>query len=186
MNLPQLKRSVAGLGLALLAMSGTVAHAGLLSIDLNVAGALSTGVLNDPANEVRTLGIASGAHIVGFSWNVDLVTFGGSWLSEMGLDLGASGGAGAQLFPGIADNVAGAATYIGSFDLVANNLDFFLGQDGLLTGRFFEFFDDAGNGNPDAIWRNGSISVAFVPEPASYGLAGLALLGLALTRRRHS
>ena len=184
MNLPPLKHSVAALGLALMALSGPAAHAAMTTVNFDMTGAQSIGLLNDPANEVRSLLIASGVQVVGLSWNVTLATFGTSWLSEMGVDLSASGGAGVQLFPGFSDNFSGSGTYAGSVDLAANNLDFFLGQDGLLTGRFFELFDDAGGGNADGVWRSGSVSVQVVPEPASYGLAALALMGLALTRRR--
>lgn len=185
MHLPQLKRSVACVGIALAAMTGTAAHAGIASLNLDVNGAASAGDLGEMFNEVRTWSIGAGVHIIGLSWNVSISTVGTSWLSEAGFDLAAANGDGASLFPGLNDDFDGAESYSGSEDLVAGGTDFFLGQDGVLTGRFFESFYDASNGDPDAFWR-GSVTVTYVPEPASYGLAALGLLGIAAVRRRRA
>lgn len=185
MHLPQLKRSVACVGLALAAMTGTAAHAGIASMNLNVNSAASAGMLGDPFNEVRTWNIGAGVHIIGLSWNITISSIAPSWLSEAGLDLAAANGDGVSLFPGLGDDLPGAESYSGSEDLVLGGTDFRLGQDGALTGRFFESFYDASNGDPDAFWR-GSVTVTYVPEPASYGLAALGLLGIAAVRRRRA
>lgn len=185
MHLPQLKRSVACMGIALAAMTGTAAHAGPETLTVNVNGAASAGTLGDALNEVHTWFIGSGRHIVGLSWNVSIGTLGDSWLSEAGLDFSAENGDGASLFPGLGDDFDGAESYSGSYDLLGGGVDFFTGHDGVLTGRFFESFYDAGNGDPDAFWR-GTVTVTYVPEPASYGLAALGLLGIAAVRRRRA
>lgn len=183
MHLPQLKHSVACVGIALAAMVSTAAHAGIASTTLSVNGAVSAGELGDAFNEVRTWNIGAGVHIIGLSWNVSLSTQAPSWLSEAGLDLSAADGSGLSLFPGLGDDTDGAGSYADSVNLVPGGLDFSLGQDGMLTGRFFESFYDAGNGDPDAFWR-GSVTVTYVPEPASYGLVALGLLGVVGLRRR--
>lgn len=180
MQFPQFKQGVAGVAVALAALSGGAAHAGVASMSFNVNGADSIGALGDAANEIRTLFIGAGVRITDLSWNVTLSTQGSSWLSEMGLDFSSADGSGVSLFPGVLDDNPGSASYSDSASLGSNSFN--LGMDGVLTGRFFESFVDT-VGQVEGQWR-GSFTVTYIPEPASYALAALGLLGIAATRRR--
>ncbi len=182
MQIPQIKNGAAAVAVALAALSGGTAQAGVATISFDVNGAESIGTLGDAANEVRSMFIGAGVQITDLEWNVTLSTEGSSWLSEMGLDFSAADGSGVSVFPGLGDDTNGVGSYTGSTSLGSSS--FFLGMDGMLTGRFFEYFEDS-PGNAEGHWR-GSFSVTYVPEPASYALAALGLLGIAATRRRRA
>lgn len=177
----QLKHCAIGAALLAATLMAGTAHAG--TVTLNVNGISSNDGLGDASNETRYIDIFSGVRITGISWNVNLSTIGSSWLSEMGLDLNDGAGNGVSLFPGIGDDTAGSGSYSGSADLVALGVDFALGASGRLNFEFFEYFDDF-LAAADGIWESGSVTVSYVPEPSSFGLAGLALLGLGATARR--
>ena len=77
----------------------------------------------------------------------------------------------------------GVGSYVGSADLVALGSDFTVGSTGRLFLEFYERFDDF-TGATDGVWRSGSLTVTYVPEPTSFALAGIALLGLGAASRR--
>ncbi|MDR7335190.1 PEP-CTERM sorting domain-containing protein [Roseateles asaccharophilus] len=182
MNL--LKRSAIGASLVAAAMMAGTAHAG--TVTLSVGGIASNGALGDPTNETRYIDILAGVQITNISWNVSFATEGSSWLSEIGVDLNNGAAGGVSLFAGIGDDFAGTGSYSGSADLIALGADFFLDSTGRLNFEFFEYFDDF-VGATDATWLSGDLTVTYVPEPATFGLAALALLGAgATTRRRKS
>jgi hypothetical protein len=66
---------------------------------------------------------------------------------------------------------------------LANGAAFFLGATGRLHFQFFDRFDDYANA-ADGMWDRGTLTVTYVPEPASFGLAALGLFGLAAASRR--
>jgi hypothetical protein len=176
------RTALAAAAIASAALAAGTAHAGAITID--VSGAMSVGELGDSGNEIRFVSLATGARVTGISWDVTLIADAPSWLSEMGIDISDNGGAGFQLFPGFGDDSSGSASYSGTFDLVAAGLDFTVGASAQLMLEFFEFLDDD-TVSPDGMWARGStITVSYVPEPASFGLAGLALLGAGLATRR--
>lgn len=185
MQMNQLKRSA--IGAALLAATlavGTTAHADTVTLD--VSGISSNGEFGDASNETRSIDISGWARITGISWDVNLTTNGSSWLSEISVDLNnGAGGAGVSLSPGFGEDSSGSGAFIGMADLIALGLDFRLGIDGRLNFEFFEAFDDFLGA--DGSWDRGTLTVSYVPEPSSFGLAALALLGVgATTRRRKS
>ena len=176
-----LKRPVLGLALAAAAAALTPAHAGMLTLD--VTGILSNDELGAATNETRSVDLGFGVHITGISWDVRLFADAPSWLSEISVDLSDETGAGFSLSPGFGDNVSGTGSYAGSADLVSMGVDFFLGGTGRLNFEFFETFSDY-PGAWDGIWSRGALTVSYVPEPASFGLAALALLGVGAASRR--
>lgn len=185
MRLEALKRSAIGLAVAAAAIVAVPAQAAVVTVD--VSGIDSYDELGAAINEIRHVSVGAWQNIVKVSWDVALFADAPSWLSEMSLDLSGHNGAGVTLTPGFADDESGVNSYSGSFDLLLNGVEFQVGANGLLRLEFFEAFDDFPN-DWDGIWLAGNIVIETVPEPASYGLMGLALLaaGAATRRRRFS
>lgn len=181
----QLGRWLGGLALALAGIASGSAQAAMVSVD--VANIFSNDALGAATNETRTLAIDSGAHIIGISWNVELFADVPSWLSEISVDLNNGS---LTVSPGFGDDNSGSGSYAAAFDLVALGSDFFIDTSGLLRLEFFELFDDFTNAPPDnwdGIWRSGTLTITFVPEPGTSALAVLALLGMgAISRRRRT
>ena len=165
------------------AMATAPAHAAPAQVTLDVSGIFSNDELGAAINELRSIGFAVGARITGIAWDVDLFADSPSWLSEISVDLSSDGGVGLSLSPGIGDNFSGTGSYFGAADLVALGLDFAIGASGQLKFEFFETFVDF-PGDWDGLWERGTLTVTYVPEPASFGLAALALLGAGAASRR--
>lgn len=183
MQMNQFKRSaISAALLAAAMMGGSAAHAGVVTLD--VTGISSNAELGDASNETRFIDILAGVRITGISWNVNLTSAAPSWLSEVSVDLNDGAGAGFSLAPGFGDNSSGSGSFSGTADLIGLGVDFFLGASGRLNFEFFETFDDAAGA--DGGWDRGTLTVNFVPEPATFGLAALALLGVGLTTRRRN
>ena len=180
MSLNHVKKTAAALAVAALALAASTAQA--YQITLDVAGIESREELGNAGNETRFLDLFSGARVTGLAWNVSLFTIGTSWLSEISVELNDGGGAFVQLSPGLGDDFSGADSYTGSADLVALGFDFTVGSTGRLFLQFYESFNDFGG--VDGGWRSGSLTVTYVPEPTSFALAGIALLGLGAASRR--
>lgn len=181
MQFKQLKQTAIGLAVAGLSLAAGSAQAYQISLD--VSGIQSLGEFGELGNETRFLDLFAGARVTGLSWDVTLSAFGSSWLSDMGVDFSDGGTQGASLFPGIGDDFSGSGSYVGSADLVDLGIDFTVGDSGRLFLEFFEFFYDGPVG-ADGVWTSGTLTVSYVPEPTSFALAGLALLGLGAASRR--
>jgi len=187
-------RSLNKLFLGLSFFACTSVFAAPLTFD--VSGQQSFGERGQPENPVFIFNVGANATVVSVSYNVNITAFAPSYLSELGLAFTASDlNIGAALTPGFGVDQSGTASYSGLSDLVAQNLSFSLGADGILRLEFFEAFDD-GEVSPDGIWNFGTVTFNFagdavdpgtdVPEPATGLLlgAGLAAMGYAVRRRR--
>lgn len=187
MQMSLFKRSAISMALAAAALGASGAAQAGLTTTLDIGGIFSNAELGSAENEVRFLNLTGGAHITGISWDVHLtaneVNDLPSWLSEIGVDLNNGGLGGFSLFAGLGNNVPGSGHFTGSANLIDLGADFFLGQDGRLNFEFFEYIDDF-VGQADGRWDRGTLTVSYVPEPASYGLVALALLGAGLGARR--
>jgi hypothetical protein len=162
------------------------ANAGTLVVDL--AGTPSIDALNDALNVHWVLDATPGALVDTVSYQLTLSALGQSWLSEAGVLITNSAGQGIKLRPGFSTNAEGNASFSGSASLAALNMAFNVGTDGKLNFQFYEHYDDVASG-VDAVFTAGSITlggvaVTAVPEPASYGLMALGLLGMAAVLRR--
>lgn len=176
------KRSAIGTALiAASMMAGTAAHAGVVTFD--VAGISSNAGFGDASNETHFINLFEGARITAISWNVNLSTFSSSWLSEIGVDLSDGSANGFSLFAGIGEDASGSGSFSGSADLIALGTDFYVGSSGKVRLEFFEYLDDVISA-ADGRWDRGSLTVTYVPEPSSFALAALALLGVGITTRR--
>jgi hypothetical protein len=172
----------------LAALTSRPANAAVLTID--VSGIESVGDFADPENETLQFYLGPGAYVTGIGFDVVLSAFGTSWLSEFMVDVSESTyTTGAYVSPGWGTNAPGidmAFNSGGFVDLVANNLDFYLAEDGIVLLTFREAWDDEGV-TPDGLWVSGTLTVEYtlVPEPSSTMLA-LSGLGLVVLRRSRS
>lgn len=166
-------------------------------INVDITGVESRFALSNAGNVVlnvdlaAALGLASGSTVTmtSIGWNVNLTTFGGSWLSEARIyfdDAVAPDLSGLFLTPGFGNGFGGSNVNFasaGQLDLSDNTIPNIVLPNGILRLEFYESFVDDTIG-ADAIWESGilSIGVAEIPAPGAAALLGVA--GLAGMRRR--
>jgi hypothetical protein len=153
----------------------------------DVSGIFSFDGLGDPNNEIHLFDVGANSHVVGIGWDVTLFADTPSWLSEMVVNFGSTTAGFVNLTVGIGDDTPGTASYssLGVVDIVGLGLDFTVNADGKVRLEFFEAFDDFAN-DWDGRWLSGTLTVqtVAVPEPATYGLMALGLMGVAFAARR--
>ncbi len=158
------------------------------TIGLDVTGIESFTTFSAGApteNFVTFLQLAPFAEVTGTNYDVTITAFAPSWLSEAQIFFTDSAvNVGVVTTPGVGINESGTQTFTAGGALPAD-LVFAVGADGLLRIEFAEDFDDA-SVSPDGIWESGTFNfeVSAVPEPGTYGLMALGLLGVAAAARR--
>ncbi len=158
----------------------------------------SLGEFGDPSNvivniDLTSLGILPDLEIIGAAYDVDLIAFDPSWLSELVVSFNDE----IFLTPGFEDNnPGGPANYSAGLIIFEDiGIDNIVIDNGILSLRFFEDFDDV-SVEPDGLWLAGSsltfrLNATPVPEPASLamivcGLVGVGGYGFARRARRGS
>jgi hypothetical protein len=179
-----------GDGYLLTSLDGSVtANGGTFVVErdvtaIDISGVDSMDGFGDPDNVIMNIALAPDALVTGIGWDTEQYADSPSWLSEMRIEITDSaiiGGVG--ITPGAGVNSSGWGTFSsgGILDLVDLGLDFYVGPDGVLRLEFWETYVDYVD-DWDGYYETGTLTVQWIPEPAS--LALVALGALALLRRR--
>lgn len=158
-------------------------------IDVNLAGFQTFGDFGDPANTSVFLSIAPGSTITGWDYiNLSFTTNGESYLSEFVLSVNNTDATG--FFDAAPSDIDAPGTFgpvSGPWNgaLGGSGGDPFTVADGQVWVTAYELFTDEGlNATVDAGTLRIYYNVAAIPEPGTYGLMALGLLGVAAAARR--
>jgi hypothetical protein len=162
------------------------AQAGFVTV--NLAGFQSSGSSGSASNSQVSVAIELGATVTGWDFeNLTFSTSGESFLNEFVISVNNS--AGTQYMDALPSDTASGGTFgpaSGSWGSAAGGSEgaLFAVADGILLVTVYELFVDPGiNATVDA----GTLRINFtspIPEPATYGLMALGLLGIATAARR--
>jgi hypothetical protein len=164
----------------------------------------SWNAAGNAANVVLSYNIGAGSTLTSVGWNVFIEAFTPSWRQDIGLQFSDSAVSASAVWlnPGAGVASAGTGTYSSApVDLGTAGLAFAVLADGILRLEFFESFDD-GPTFQDGVWHSGSVTIGYtmvggaagtltlnigaVPEPGTYGLMALGMLGVLLAARRRA
>lgn len=157
--------------LSLAAIAGTA----MADTSVDISGVASVNPLGDPTNVVLVISTGiPGVEITSIEWDLFYTPISPSWTDEpnwsfaggaYNWDMGDHGGTSSSTPIALAGSEA---------------TSFFADGAGDVTIEFWEDFNDFGG--PDGFYDRGTITLKFVPAPASAALLGLG--GLVATRRR--
>ncbi|KQP17782.1 hypothetical protein ASF43_07860 [Pseudorhodoferax sp. Leaf267] len=183
-----MKRFSAAAALCAAVLVGT-AQASPAYVTVEVSGVADMDERGAVSNIVKALSLGPGASIESLKWDIQLTSYGPSYLSEMQLTFSDSLGNGVTFTPGGGDDFEGTSHYAGFQDLRLILQQFPLGDDGLLRLEFHDAFKDRAFDEPEGMWDFGTLTfgVSTVPEPQVLALVLSGLLSLrAVARRRPS
>lgn len=158
------------------------------ALQVNTEGILNNDERGAVSNVILDFYVGAGASITSFTWDVNVTSHPGSYLSEMQITFSDSLGTGVTFTPGSGDDFDGTTSYAGFQDLGELGQVFAVGADGILRLEFHDYFKDLAFDEPEGVWNSGTLTfgIAQVPEPPAFAmvLGGLLLLSTALKRRR--
>lgn len=189
------------LATALVVAAAAPAHANVSSLVVNLAGWQTFGDFGDPANSFAFYTLPAGSVVTGFDYSgLTFLSNGSSWTSELVLSVNNFTGAPVTIDE-FMDWAPSTATSSGSFGPVSGSWGGPTGDEGPYgAGGAFTVGEGADNvfvtvyesfpdgASPDAVISAGTLTIHFtapIPEPATYGLMALGLVGVgAIVRRR--
>ena len=179
----------AGGSAGLVGIGANAVHSGMLpqsTMVVDVTGTPSVGEQGDPSNAVMFVNLGANAVITDIAWTFNVTANDQSWLSEMAVDFLSSDLSAGVTFHPSATTDPGTESGSGTANLDDLGIGFAVGPDGVLRMEFYEDFADP-EVTPNGIWNSGSFTISYVtavPEPGTYGLMALGLLGVGAAARR--
>ncbi len=187
------------LAAALATAAALPAHAATLTV--NLAGWQTFGEFGDPGNTSAFFTLPAGSTVTGFSYSgLTFTSFGASWQSELVLSLNNFTGAPTTIddymdwSPSLTDSPGTFGPASGSWNGPNGGPGPTFGAGAAFTvgggtdNLWVTVYEDFADGElPDATISAGTLTVFYtapIPEPGTYGLMALGLVGVAVAARR--
>jgi hypothetical protein len=157
------------------------------TVVVDLAGWEAWGGFGNPQNTEVRFNIGAGSAVLGFQWtNLVFTAEGASWIGEFVLSVNDSAGDQfMDVVPGDGIDSSGAfGPSSGSWGVDGFSFGVpFTVADGGLWVTVYDSFNDSGR---DALVTGGTLTIFYapIPEPGTYGLMALGLLGVAAAARR--